>query len=515
MKNKPPFPSLCATLSLRAPLVLLLFALAISSAGAQSSLLRSLERPRDFESRRASSADPNWRNGNGDARPIDPGASLTIAELEGPGRIVHIWFTIAADDPRYSRLMTLRIYWDGEEEPGVEAPIGDFFAVGHGIDVPVNSYPVQVSSEGRARNCYWSMPFRKSAKVVVSNDSPDKKVHALYYYVDWQKLPSLPDDTMYFHAQYRQEYPAHAGEDYLFLDAEGDGLYVGTVYSVQLNENSWFGEGDDRFYIDGAAEPVLNGTGTEDYFSDAWGFRRFNNPFYGVSLWEGDRIDDHGTAYRWHIADPVRFHKSLKVAIEHKGVTFKPDGSLKSGFEERFDNLSSVAFWYQRGKAKRYASMPPAAERLVRPTILEAEALAEAVKSRPEGKTEVQKGDQWSGGTQFFFKPADQDAWIEFPFEAPEEGRYLLRADLTQSWDYGIYEIHLDGKKVRDGVNLRSDEIREQLLNLGDHALSKGEHQLRFVCVGRDPKAKVRGGDEPGYYFGLDSIQYRKLVPRK
>ncbi|MBN1422108.1 MAG: DUF2961 domain-containing protein [Planctomycetes bacterium] len=485
----------------------------IAAGPAPSSLLERLERPGEFEARRASSADANWRDGNADARPIAPGQTLTIADLEGPGRITHIWFTIAAEDPFYPRTMTLRMYWDGEKEPSVESPIGDFFAVGHGLDVPVNSFPVQVSSEGRARNCYWPMPFRKGAKLTVTNDSPDKRVHALYWYVDWQKLPSLPPDTMYFHAQYRQEFPCVSGEDYLILDAEGDGVYVGTVLSVHMEEASWFGEGDDRFYIDGEAEPSLRGTGTEDYFCDAWGFRAFNNPFYGVSVWEGYDEDDRGTAYRWHIPDPVRFRKSLRVTIEHKGVRFHPDGRVKTGFAERPDHFSSVAFWYQFGRAKRYATVPPGPERVVRGTTIEIEKILDKIRVEGAG-AQVQDGG-YSGGKQVLFAPPGEDFSLEVPFEVPEAGRYAIRASITRSWDYGIYDVELDGRKVGGPFNLQSETISTRQEKLGAHTLAEGEHKLRFVCVGRDPQARVRGSGEPGHYIGLDAIHFRKIAPRE
>jgi len=479
----------------------------------QPSLLDSLERPGSFESQRSSSADKNWRNGNADFRPIEPGQTLTIAELEGPGRITHLWFTINAQDPYYPRSLTLRIYWDGESEPSVEAPIGDFFAVGHGLDVPVNSFPVAVSSDGRARNCYWPMPFRQSARITVSNDSRDKKVHNLYWYVDWQKLPSLPADTMYFYAQYRQEFPCQSGDDYLILDAEGDGIYVGTVLSVHMDEQSWFGEGDDRFYIDGEKEPRLRGTGTEDYFCDAWGFRQFNNPFYGVSVWEGFNADDRGTAYRWHIPDPIRFHKSLRVTIEHKGVLFRPDGKVKTGFGERADYFSSVAFWYQRGKAKGFATMPLAEERIVGGTSVEGESLISRASCVP-ASIEAQKGAKYSGGAQLLFTPPDQNSWVEVPFEVPEDGRYVLKADLSRAPNYGIYEIRLDGQKIGGPRNLSSAELVVKTEHLGTPPLAKGEHRLRFVCVGAGAESGQKPG-EPAYRFGLDKIYFRKLFPRK
>jgi len=474
-------------------------------------LLQSLERPGDFESRRSSSADPDWQNGNGDCRPIKPGETLTLAELEGPGRITHIWFTITAEDKFYPRTMTLRMYWDGREEPSVESPIGDFFAVGHGLDMPVNSFPVAVSSDGRARNCYWPMPFRKSAKITVSNDSPDKNAGCIFWYIDWQKLPSLPEDTMYFHAQYRQEFPCKPGEDYLIFDGEGDGLYVGTVESVHMVEPGWFGEGDDRFYIDGATEPQLKGTGTEDYFCDAWGFRPFTYPFYGVTVWEGYQADDRGTAYRWHLPDPIRFRKSLKVTIEHKGSRHLPSGEAYTGFEERPDYYSSVAFWYQRGQAKRFATVPPGPERIVTGTMIEVESLVSSARTSGERKPEKQAGGSWSAAAQLLWQNLDPKGWIEVPFTVAEDGRYSIKLDLTHSFDYGMYRISLDGKDIGQPRNLYNSAVIVKTERLGVHELTKGEHVLRFTAVGTDPRSRLIVDGSPGYFFGLDAIQLRKV----
>ena len=295
--------------------------------------LSGLEKLKNFESRRASSSDPNWRNGNDDSRPIPPGGTLTVAELQGPGVIAHIWFTIAHRAKNYSRLMTLRMYWDGEKHPSVECPIGDFFGVGHGIDKPFSSLPVRVTSLGRGRNCYWPMPFRQSARITVTNES-DQPCDAFFYYVDWQKHPSLPADTAYFHAMYRQEFPCVMGRNYLIADIAGCGHYVGTVQSVVSISDGWYGEGDDFFFIDGEKEPSLRGTGTEDYFCDGWGFYPQEGPFYGVPLCEWGKAGDQTSVYRFHIPDPVTFEKSLRVEIEHKGSQEFPDGS-GTGFIER------------------------------------------------------------------------------------------------------------------------------------------------------------------------------------
>ncbi len=155
---------------------------------------------------------------------------------------------------------------------------------------------------------------------------------------------------------YRQEFPCVMGRNYLIADLEGRGHYVGTVQSVYLVSPGWYGEGDDFFFIDGEKEPSLRGTGTEDYFCDGWGFREQAGPFYGAPLWEGFDTGDRGTAYRWHIPDPVVFTKSLRVEIEHKGSQSFPDGT-GSGFIERDDLMSSVAFWYQTRAAQTVACL--------------------------------------------------------------------------------------------------------------------------------------------------------------
>ncbi len=320
--------------------------------------LRALSQPPKFETHRISSYDPS--GGNDDRITIPPGQEVTIAKIKGPGAITHIWNTISAEK-YYPRMVILRIYWDGQETPSVEAPLGDFFGVGHGLERPFQSAPVAVSAEGRARNCYWYMPFRESARVTVLHEGFDP-VRAFYYYIDYQTYDSLPDDTLYFHAQYRQAVPNNevdlkgenldGASNYVLLDTEGKGKYVGSVLSVQTNRDGWFGEGDDMFFIDGEAKPHIIGTGTEDYFNDAWGFRQFAYPFYGVTLWEGFQSGHRGTAYRWHVHDPIAFQTSLKATIEHGHAN------------DRQDDYTSVAFWYQTLPSPAPPAMPLVTERL-------------------------------------------------------------------------------------------------------------------------------------------------------
>src|ERR1700757_5233601 len=206
--------------------------------------------PKDFSAHRSSSNNPDWNSNDDSKRPI-PGETQVLADLQGPGIVTHLWVTIADNEYGWPRLLRLRIYYDGSPIPSLGAPGGDFFAVGHGFERMVRSMMVRDSSDGRARNSYWPMPFRKSCRVTITNEGR-RRVDHLYFQVDWEKVPSLPPDVAYFPARYRQELPApDDGSPYVFLDVKGRGFYVGTVLSVVQPEAGWFGEGDDRFFVDG------------------------------------------------------------------------------------------------------------------------------------------------------------------------------------------------------------------------------------------------------------------------
>ncbi len=466
--------------------------------------LSGLEQVKQFEAMRASSSDPDWKNGNADARPIPPGGTLTLAELRGPGMIVHIWCTIAHNVPFYSRLLTLRIYWDGEEHPSVECPIGDFFGIGHGVDKSFTSLPIKVSSDGRGRNCYWPMPFRKSARITVTNEST-KRCDAFYYYIDWQKHASLPSASAYFHAMYRQEFPCVMGRNYLLADLKGRGHYVGTMQSVYLMSDGWYGEGDDFFFIDGETQPRLRGTGTEDYFCDGWGFRQQDGPFYGTPLWEGYRAGDRGSAYRFHVPDPVPFTKSLRVEIEHKGSQTFPDGT-GSGFIERDDLMSSVALWYQIEPHKRWPALPAGPDRLpFREQTLAVGWKAVASAKHSEHSVEVQQlGDIVTDGKQLFFTPADKNGWIEVAFHLDKPQTANLWGRMLHSRDYGIYRVLLDGKELAV-MDLYDPNVTPVPHNWGTKQLPAGEHVLRFECTGKSSKST-------GYFLGFDALAARVPV---
>jgi len=462
---------------------------------------------RDARTKRSSSSDADWENGNGDARKIVKGDTLELANLKGPGVIRHIWFTFYGGGPKYPRAMVLRMYWDGNPEPAVESPVGDFFAVGHGSVRLVNSLPVSVTADGKAYNCYWPMPFRQQARITVTNDGPQGG--GVFWYIDYEELPSLPANTAYFHAQYRQEYPCKPGQDYLILDAEGSGHYVGTVQSAQIRTQSWYGEGDDRFFIDGETEPSLRGTGTEDYFCDAWGFRVIDRPFYGVPLMEGFDIGDRVSVYRWHIGDPVHFRKSLKVTIEDKGVTFTAEGKRVSGFMERQDLMSSVAFWYQTGKAKRFATIPPYDERVVREWQVEMEESVKTAQIRPtEGVVTLQKLGTCSNYSQLLAACPTRDAVLTVPFDLKTDAKGVGRLQCVKSWDCGTWKASLDGRVLpnMENADLYYPEVKIHVFNLGYLELAAGQHELRLECTGRNPASK-------GFSAGLDALTIMELTP--
>jgi len=292
---------------------------------------------------------------------IEPGETSTLAEIEGPGAIQQIWMTPAGT----WRFMILRFYWDDEKEPSVECPVGDFFACGWGKYAQVSSLPVCVNP-GSAFNCYWEMPFRKKARITMENIG-DKRC-TLYYQINYT-LTDVPDDAAYFHAQFRRTNPLPYKEVYTIVDGiRGRGHYVGTYMCWGVNNNGWWGEGEIKFYMDGDGEfPTICGTGTEDYFCGSYCFlvpdengkrqyREFTTPYSGMpQVLRPDGVYEANTRfglYRWHIMDPVRFEKDLRVTIQALG--------WRSGgrYLPLQDDISSVAYWYQEEPHAPFPKLP-------------------------------------------------------------------------------------------------------------------------------------------------------------
>lgn len=289
---------------------------------------------------------------------IKAGATFTLADIRGPGCLQHIWMTPTGD----WRRTILRFYWDGETLPSVECPVGDFFACGWGKYAQVNSLAVCVNP-GSAFNCYWPMPFRRSARVTMENTATNDMV--LYYQIDYA-LASVPADAAYFHAQFRRESPLRQKGLYTILDGvRGQGQYVGTALAWEVHSPGWWGEGEIKFFLDGDREaPTICGTGTEDYFCGSYNFENrdtkryqvFTTPYTGLAqVLPPDKIYEPGqrfSLYRWHIPDPIRFDRDLRVTIQALG--------WKTGnkYLQLEDDIASVAFWYQREPHQPFPTLP-------------------------------------------------------------------------------------------------------------------------------------------------------------
>ncbi|HNQ21904.1 MAG TPA: DUF2961 domain-containing protein [Phycisphaerae bacterium] len=469
-------------------------------ATAVRDLLNPLSPAPPGRNRRVSSnQQPDWHSENLDMTWVLPGHSIEIPPLIGPGVITHMWFTSHAGWVSELNAWSLRIYWDGRQEPGVEVPLGDFFAVGQGKPAVVNSIPVQVSGTG-ALSCYWRMPFEQSAHMVITNDNPDRST-GLYWQIDWTQLDGLPPGTPYFHARYRQEYPAAPGRDYTFAQLEGRGFYVGTVLSVTLAQDGWFGEGDDFFYLDGEEVPSLQGTGSEDYFNDAWGFRPRTSHWFGTPRWQGDRAGDGGVCYRWHLPDPIYFGKSLTAAIEHKG---NHEDDTEGFYLERPDFFSSVAFWYQEGEPKPFCQLPPWPQRRMPWEQRHCVRAFRQAQGTGDAKVRVDTSGLFGARPVLLWPNRAADAVLTLPFAVTAEGRYAVRLTAAGGPDYGRYDIEIDGRKVLD-ADFRSSEPAELDLLLGTHVLATGEHEVSFRAA---PAAPDRAGP-----LAVEMLRLLKLPP--
>jgi hypothetical protein len=332
-----------------------------ASAQMPSDWLSDLPKPHDYILKRSSSYDRS--GGNADARPVAPGGTITVLDEAGPGQISHIWFTIADKEQYHLKKIVLRMYWDGEDTPSVEAPIGDFFGLGTGEYFLYQSIPLSVGAD-KALNCFFPMPFQKHARITVTNEGRER-IDSLYWNIDWRMFHSqLPADTTYFHAQYRQATPNAAvpnakfnldGENnYVWMEATGRGHFVGVSMSVIENADGWWGEGDDMFFVDGEKLPSINGTGTEDYFMGGWDFggKPFSYGLFGAPVVGPEKKGSKWSLYRFHLDSPIPFTKSLRATIEHGHAN------------DRADNFYTVAYWYQVEPHAKFPALPPVETRL-------------------------------------------------------------------------------------------------------------------------------------------------------
>jgi hypothetical protein len=356
-------------------LVYLAASVSLAALGQSAAWQPDLTHQQPYTLHRSSSVDPT--GANVDRRKVDPGETLTVLDTDGPGLVSHLWFTIASSETYHLKRIVLRIYWDGEDTPSVEAPIGDFFGLGLGYYYPWQSEMLSVGSV-KDLNCFFPMPFARHARITVTNEG-HRAIKALYYNIEYRMEPTtLAPGTLYFHAQFRQAQPNRGwtsnwtrngqplvnkkanltGQDnYVWLDAKGAGQYAGVTMSILQNQDDWWGEGDDMFFVDGAKKPTIAGTGAEDYFLGAWGFKdhSFSYQLYGAPIVGKGRAGARSSVYRFHLDSPIVFKTSFKATIEHGNAN------------HRSDNYYSVAYWYQAEPHAPFPPLPPVEQRL--PTL--------------------------------------------------------------------------------------------------------------------------------------------------
>ena len=464
----------------------------------QLGTLGSLMLPRDGTPKHEGSWDR--KGGNGDARGVKPGETLTLMDVKGAGVIRRFWVTIAPrSEMTIHRQAILRMYWDDAKEPSVEVPIGDFFGVGFGEQKDFSSLPLNETSGGY--NCYWPMPFHKSARWTITNLS-QKRIDAFYYNIDYTAYRRLPGKLLNFHATWRRENPTVKNVNYTILDAAGEGHFAGVALFMQNRRGKGFGflEGDEMIYVDGEEKPSIIGTGTEDYFSSGWYFDRglYSAPYHGVTIL--DPKMGRVAAYRWHIEDAMNFKKSLKVTIEHGNQN------------DHEADYSSVAYYYMKGPHNANSTIPTDPVDLLPyipppplkiPGAIEAESLLSTAKATV-GAIDTQGmevfGGQWSGEVQMWWHPTVSPAELTLQLPAPADGMYELIGYFTRAKDYGKISLTSGDQTLSPTVNLYDPEVRPTgPISFGKVTLKKGDNPLTIKIVGKDDLSA-------NYLVGIDAF---------
>jgi len=430
---------------------------------------------------------------NGDAWIVEPGERITLADIEGPVVIRNIWFTCSGlVDPgeAYLRHLILRMYWDGEDQPSVEVPFGDFFGNGFARRIPWQSKYLGVTSGGFY--CYLPMPFHKRGRIEVENTT-EKPLNVFFHFL-CQRYENLDDDTLYFHAQWHRENPTIRGKNYTILQAEGDGYFAGVLLFMQGYDkgDKWnFLESDEFIYIDGEKDASIKGTGGEDYFQGGWYFADgpFNALYHGLIL--KDSQTKQAACYRFHLLDRINFSKSIRVEFEHGN---RPRNEARADF-------SSVAFWYQKEPHK---SFPPLSEDR-QPTV-----------PGPAYKLPGALEWEWVAGTESKYMSTYNGGWsnnlaggfsgklgsaTERQFTIPVDGIYLVGANFIANDHGAILQVSIDRADIGKAIDTySSDPCDAYLLNankaiglieLDEVKLTAGTHNVKVTIVGKNRKARA------------------------
>jgi hypothetical protein len=425
---------------------------------------------------------------NDDALHLKAGESVTLFQHDGAGCVHRFWVTIAPrEDAAVLSQAILRMYWDGDTNPSVECPIGAFFGVGFGEQKDYVSAPLDETSGGY--NCFWPMPFHKSARWTLTNGS-GRPIDSFYYNIDYTALDSLPPSTRHFHAQFRRENPTTQGVNYTILDTAGEGHYVGTALFM-AGRALYFLEGNEMVYIDGAQKPSIEGTGTEDYFCSGWYFDRgvYSAPYHGVII--KDEARSRVSAYRWHIEDAIPFTKSIRFTIEH--------GTGNSTTAD----YSSVAYYYLAGPSPAPAPLPadllPSSLRQMAafsiPGAVEAEALAPTARVTgggvwPQDMGQWEYGEAWSNRAALFWHAGKVGDELSLDVPAPKGPGGRLSARVARGPGFGIVQFLVRGAPVGDPVDLYAEVMTPADVPLGPLAAGGEPVTVTVRVVGKNPKSR-------------------------
>ena len=438
--------------------------------------------------------------GNNDRIMIPVGQTATILNVSGPGVIVRIWLTIDSRDPYFLRRILLRMYWDKEENPSVEVPIGDFFGCGFAYRQYSTPY---LSMTSGGYTCFFPMPFEDHAKIDIVNET-GQDVIAFYYQIDYQKLEKpISRDIAYFHASWHRDIRTSYDTSYVALSTKGKGHLVGINMNMQSYDGGLgFLEGDHKIFVDGEKKPSVYGTGTEDYFSSGWYFNKgeYAGPYNGLIL----KDDTLGriAAYRFHIPDPVPFKKSIKFTIEHGHAN------------QDIADYSSTAYWYQLEPHTKFPAIPRAGQRIplriATPNhILEAENVkftASSVRSKTEDMSE--QGPEWSGSKQFLIDSKNKDVF-SFSFPDLKEPEYKIHVYFTKGPDYGNVKIFANDQLAGEIKGYSPMIYPGGAVILSGIKNPGNKLELKFVVDGRDSASS-------GFKTGLDGFTFepkRVFIP--
>ncbi len=491
---------------------------------------------RSARTARASSWDRS--GGNHDWVPVKPGQTVTLADVAAAGCIKHIYCTYIIDkEPprrRFFRDLILRMYWDGEKTPSVECPIGDFFGVSNTVPRPVKSLDLVVNpgaygSPGTAGlNCYFPMAFSKRARVEVTYDSEGTTAPVgIWYHIDYETYATAPawmEHVGRFHAQFRRrrtekdtkakDVNKTGTENYVILEARGQGHLAGYMLGVDNVTGGWWGEGDDMVFVDGEKwPPSFHGTGTEEIFGGgACPSVEYSGPYTGFHLIEnrnGEHWYGKNAMYRLFVRDPIRFQKSIRVTIEHGHAN------------DMANDYSSVAYWYQTEPHAPFPPLPSSAER--RPIAdypteasdyegaIEAETLATTAKTSGRPLSSLRYGAKWSAGRMLWYQSDTLGDFLSLQVPVSETGRYEVMMNLAKATDFGIFQLSVDGKalgKPFDAYNGtggvgHTHAIKARKVSFGVVELEAGTRTFEFRLVGKNDKAT-------SYMVGVDCILLRQ-----